>query len=171
MKRKLRIIFELIIIGLLLSGCADGCGGDIQKVTVINNSQWAVKAQIFSENNQSEGWTVISPMNEGNFEVTGGMYTAKVQIINDWLTSALAERERLKNALLEQTPDSEGANEILAALARLSTKIKSYEQTSTPKRCQGIVTFEYGRVRVVDGESANSIKITCVTVGVPGSSE
>jgi hypothetical protein len=175
-KRKSKIIWKIIlnvIMLLSLTGCETSCTDQTQEALIAqNNSQVTVEVMVISMDNFTVGPLLIPPNNEEKMELKGFAYTVQVRPIDEWLTYAHAKREELKHAYINAGANNEDVSQILADLADINQKIKSYQTAATTKSCQGMA-FPVpdiglkeipvrGTVPVVDGEVVHSIRITCV---------
>jgi len=174
-KRKWKIVWKIIlnvIMLLSLTGCETSCTDQAQEALIVqNNSQVTVEVTAISMDNFTVGPRLVPPNNDDKLELKGVAYTVQVRPIDDWLNYAHAKREQLKRDYINTGVDGGDVNQILADLADINQKIKSYQAAATTKSCQGIafpapetgldIIPVRGTVRVADGEIAHSIRITC----------
>jgi hypothetical protein len=136
-------------------------------VTVSNGAGFPVRAIVIGEEG-ARNVHLVSPGDVVNGDVPDGPYTVTVVPDADWVAYAQTLRDRLEARLVDAPSlTSADVNEIVARLAEIASRLRSFERDAGGGTCTGTVAADATATAEIVIEPDGSLKVFCS--GAPAS--
>ena len=150
MKRPALLLAALV---LVIMGCSPS-------ITVSNGAGFPIRAIVTGEEG-ARNVHLVSPSETVNGDVPDGAYAVTVVPDADWVEYAQSLRERLEERLVAPSLTSADVNEVVARLAEIAARLRSFEREAGSASCRGTVAADAIATAEIFIESDGSLTVIC----------